>query len=147
MVRLQLYSKIMLGDQIIALCEDMARSNHLFFLLTSDGSRHGGADKIIGVIEVNQSGGGGFEDGLNDVRGHDGLGHHGLAAALHPVDGGGLLVRAEVAGEADHLHVREHVEHPLDRELCRLAQHVHTHRVTRPSNESRSEKVIDCLES
>ena len=37
------------------------------------------------------------------------LGHNRLPSALHPVDSGGLLVRAEVSGERDYLHVGEDV--------------------------------------
>ena len=43
------------------------------------------------------------------MSGNDGLGTHGLTAALDPVDSGGLLVRAEVSGERDYLHVGEDV--------------------------------------
>merc|ERR550532_1972785 len=47
------------------------------------------------------------------------------------VDSSWLLVCAEVSGERDYLHVGEDVQHSVDGKLGCLAQHVHSHGVSR----------------
>ena len=72
-------------------------------MITSDGSGHGRTYKILGCVEIYQSGGRCFQNRLDDVGGHNGLRHHGLAPTLHPVHRSRLLVRAEVAGQGNNL--------------------------------------------
>jgi len=70
---------------------------------SSDGSGHGRPYKILGRVEIYQSGGRCFQNRLDDVGGHNGLRYHGLASTLHPVHRRRFLVRAEVAGQGNNL--------------------------------------------
>ena len=60
-------------------------------------SRHGGPNEIFRRVQVDEGGRRGFEDVFNDVGGHYGLCHYGLATPLHPVHRSRLLVSAEVS--------------------------------------------------
>merc|ERR1719495_140479 len=74
-----------------------------------------------------------------------------ILLVANSVDSGGLLVRAEVSGERDYLHVGEDVQHSVSGKLSCLTQHVHSHGVPRTRHKpdvklSASHPCVDSLQ-
>ena len=80
----------------------------------------------------------GLEDFLDDGGRDGGLDDDGAAAPLNPVDRRGLLVAAQIAAQAEHLHVVEaDACELLEHRRHALGDHVHAHGVAGEAAEAR----------
>jgi hypothetical protein len=95
----------------------------------TDAAGYGRADHVLADVDVDEGVGRGLEDAGDDLGGEDGLADDALTPALDPVDGRGLLVRAEVPAQREYLHVRELALDRVQRLLRALGEHVHAHGV------------------
>jgi hypothetical protein len=95
----------------------------------TDAAGYGRADHVLADVDVDEGVGRGLEDAGDDLGGEDGFADDALTPALDPVDGRGLLVRAEVPAQREYLHVRELALDRVQRLLRALGEHVHAHGV------------------